>query len=103
MDGMAQLSLDIDENLETAKIVKEDFKIGAFDFDAVVQKDCKIERVCNQNSLVILSDCLAALKYIKRKSIHLIFADAPYNIGKDFGNNKDQWESEDEYIDWCKC
>ncbi len=97
LDEMAQLSLDFHENLE-----KEDFEIGAFDFDAVVQKDCNIERVCNQNSLVMLSDCLTALKHIKKKSIHLIFADAPYNIGKDFGNNKDKWEDEDRYIEWCK-
>lgn len=39
---------------------------------------------------------------MKDKSIQLIFADAPYNIGKNFGNNIDKWESVDDYINWCK-
>lgn len=39
---------------------------------------------------------------MKNGSVNLIFADAPYNIGKDFGNNRDQWDSVERYIDWCK-
>lgn len=56
----------------------------------------------NDNSLVILDNCIKALKKIPSNSIDLIFADPPYNIGKDFGNNKDKWNSTKEYIDWCK-
>ena len=52
--------------------------------------------------MIILGDCLNVLKQIKNNSIDLIFADAPYNIGKDFGNNKDKWNSVEEYISWCK-
>ena len=46
-------------------------------------------------------DCLLALKDIKDKSIDLIFADAPYNIGKDFGNDSDKWKDYKEYLKWC--
>ena len=28
--------------------------------------------------------------------------DPPYNIGKDFGNNIDKWDSASDYITWCK-
>lgn len=56
----------------------------------------------NESSLVILGDSIEVLKKIKSNSIDLIFADPPYNIGKDFGNNKDIWESKKEYIQWCK-
>ena len=52
--------------------------------------------------MVILGDCLNVLKQIKNNSIDLIFADAPYNIGKDFGNNKDKWNTVEDYISWCK-
>ena len=52
----------------------------------------------NDSSLVILGDSIDILKKIKSNSIDLIFADPPYNIGKDFGNNKDKWNSTDEYI-----
>lgn len=60
------------------------------------------ESVSNENSLVVLGDCLKNLSKIPDNSIDLIFADPPYNIGKDFGNNKDKWNSKEEYIDWCK-
>lgn len=56
----------------------------------------------NEESLVILDNCINALAKLPDKSIDLIFADPPYNIGKDFGNNKDKWNSTKEYIDWCK-
>ena len=58
--------------------------------------------VHNHNSMAILGDCISVLKRIKDRSINLIFADAPYNIGKDFGNNQDKWNSIDSYILWCK-
>lgn len=34
-------------------------------------------------------------------SIDLIFADPPYNIGKNFNGHKDFWETETAYLDWC--
>ena len=33
---------------------------------------------------------IKVLKSLPKKSVHLIFADAPYNIGKDFGNDSDK-------------
>jgi adenine-specific DNA-methyltransferase len=56
----------------------------------------------NENSFVGLGDSLTLLKNIKDKSASLIFADPPYNIGKDFGDGKDKWDSKEEYIEWCK-
>ena len=56
----------------------------------------------NDKSLVILGDSIEALKKIPANSINLIFADAPYNIGKDFGNNQDKWETVSSYVMWCK-
>ncbi len=55
----------------------------------------------SHNSMAICGDSLTVLKKIKSNSVKLIFADAPYNIGKNFGNNKDRWETTDAYIKWC--
>ena len=60
------------------------------------------EYMFNDNSIVILGNCLENLTKISDNSIDLIFADPPYNIGKDFGNNKDKWNSTSQYIEWCK-
>lgn len=56
----------------------------------------------NSSSMVILGDSLSVLQHIKTGSIDLIFSDPPYNINKDFGNNKDKWDSVKDYIEWCK-
>lgn len=56
----------------------------------------------NEQSMVILGDCLNVLKAIKDNSVDLIFADPPYGIGKDFGNDSDYFKNIDEYFSWCK-
>lgn len=34
-------------------------------------------------------------------SVDLIFADPPYNIGKNFNGHKDKWAKDEDYLDWC--
>ena len=47
-------------------------------------------------------DCLKVLPELQDKSVDLVFADPPYNIGKKFSDFIDQWPSEEVYADWCK-
>lgn len=50
---------------------------------------------------LILGDVLEVLgSEIKDNSIDLIFADPPYNIGKNFNGFKDKWEFESDYLEW---
>jgi len=50
---------------------------------------------------LILGDVLEVLgSNIPDNSIDLIFADPPYNIGKDFNGFKDKWEFEKDYLEW---
>ena len=50
---------------------------------------------------LILGDVLEVLgSKIPDNSIDLIFADPPYNIGKDFNGFKDKWEFENDYLEW---
>lgn len=64
--------------------------------------DLTYEQVSDDNRVIILGDSLKVMKSLKSESVDLIFADPPYNIGKDFGNNKDKWEDVDSYVGWCK-
>jgi site-specific DNA-methyltransferase (adenine-specific) len=51
---------------------------------------------------IFWGDALEVLSQeIRDNSIDLIFADPPYNIGKDFNGRKDKWNSDREYLDWC--
>ena len=73
-----------------------------YDFSSLFKDSCPYQEQHNENSMAILGDCLTVLKSMKNNSVNLIFADAPYNIGKNFGNNSDKWESVQAYVTWCK-
>lgn len=73
-----------------------------FSFRELFSSPVHEEHMCSSNSMAVCGDSLSVLKKIKDRSVHLIFADAPYNIGKDFGNDSDKWASRNEYIEWCR-
>lgn len=54
----------------------------------------------DSNHKIIHDDALDALRGLEDGSIDLIFADPPYNIGKDFDGLKENW-SEDDFLKWC--
>lgn len=45
-------------------------------------------------------DCIQGLSRIENKSVHLAFADPPFNIGYKYDIYEDQKESQ-QYVDWC--
>lgn len=56
----------------------------------------------NEQHRIFQGDCVEVLQNaIPDASVDLIFADPPYNIGKDFGGKKDKWETEEAYLEWC--
>ncbi len=87
-------NLTIDEERKTNTTV--------FPFETLFVKSVGEEKRNSENSLAILGDSLKVLEGMKNRSVNLIFADAPYNIGKDFGNDSDKWESVPKYIEWCE-
>lgn len=50
---------------------------------------------------IICGDAVEELKKLENESIDLIVTDPPYNLNKDYGNNKDLFEF-NEYIDFSK-
>jgi len=57
--------------------------------------DCQGHRIIQGDSLEALSN------EISNSSIDLIFADPPYNIGKNFNGHKDKWVTDEDYLNWC--
>ncbi|QTA83156.1 SAM-dependent DNA methylase [Desulfonema limicola] len=56
----------------------------------------------NEDHTIIHGDAIEALSgCIPDNSVNLIFADPPYNIGKNFNGRKDKWPNEKEYLNWC--
>lgn len=97
-----QLTLTFDNDISISESTKKTYPEIVFDFNSLFNTQLTEEYMNNNNSMAILGDSLSVLKKMKDKSVQLIFADAPYNIGKDFGNNSDKWESVHAYIEWCK-
>lgn len=60
-----------------------------------------IKKLGNDEHKILLGDALLALNEIEDNSIDLIFADPPYNIGKNFNGKLDKWEKDEDYLNWC--
>jgi site-specific DNA-methyltransferase (adenine-specific) len=61
-----------------------------------------MKRIESEGHIIFQGDVIDVLeKNIADNSIDLIFADPPYNIGKDFNGRKDAWESDESYLNWC--
>lgn len=50
---------------------------------------------------MICGDSIIEMRKLSAKSVRLIVADPPYNLNKDYGNNKDKWEFE-EYLKFTR-
>ncbi len=56
----------------------------------------------NGQHRIIWGNALDALnEHVSDATVDLIFADPPYNIGKNFNGHKDSWPTDGEYLDWC--
>lgn len=61
-----------------------------------------IRMFSRETTQIYWGDALEVLsEKIADYSIDLVFADPPYNIGKNFSGFPDKWESEEAYAEWC--
>ena len=75
---------------------------NVFDFMRLFETGPDFEECHNGSSMAILGDSLSILTHMRSNSVNLIFADPPYNIGKNFGNGSDSWKDNRDYINWCR-
>jgi adenine-specific DNA-methyltransferase len=55
----------------------------------------------NNGHQIFCGDALQVLeKNVADSSVDLIFADPPYNIGKNFNGRLDRWPSDEAYLEW---
>ena len=48
------------------------------------------------------ADCLKVLPFIKDGVVDTVFADPPFNVGKQYGKNTDDCRPGEEYLSWSK-
>ncbi len=55
----------------------------------------------NNRNKIILGDVIKILdSQVDDASTDLVFADPPYNIGKNFNGHKDKWKDDESYLEW---
>lgn len=47
-------------------------------------------------------DCLKILPHVKNEVVDTVFADPPFNLGKEYGKNCNDQQSNEAYLGWCK-
>ncbi|MEK7403562.1 MAG: site-specific DNA-methyltransferase, partial [Acidobacteriota bacterium] len=47
-------------------------------------------------------DCMAVLPFLKDGTVDTVFADPPFNLGKEYGSRSHDELPDDEYLSWCK-
>ncbi len=47
-------------------------------------------------------DCLKVLSHLNSETIDTVFADPPFNLGKEYGDSFDDNVSDAYYLDWCR-
>lgn len=76
---------------------------GSFDPAPFMSDDTSL-RPCHVTEFGALyaADCMAVLPSIKTGSIHTVFADPPFNLGKEYGESTNDRIPEQRYVDWCR-
>lgn len=61
---------------------------------------CPSPVIQTEYGLLFEGDCLDILKNIESETIDMVFADPPFNLGKDYGEKVNDRLSDSEYLDW---
>lgn len=57
---------------------------------------------CTDSGALFKGDCLKILRGLNDGIADLIFADPPFNIGKEYGTSVNDRKTTEEYLAWCK-
>ncbi len=73
-----------------------------FDHTPFIKDEAIIEPFYNSSlGALYADDCINVLPWICDEVVDTIFADPPFNLGKEYGQRSDDSLSEREYLNWC--
>jgi site-specific DNA-methyltransferase (adenine-specific) len=74
-----------------------------FDIAPFMKADSPIEpSYASSLGALFSADCMTVLPQIKDEVVDTVFADPPFNLGKEYGKSYDDFRSDDYYLLWCK-
>lgn len=76
---------------------------GTFDVRPYLKPNADINPAfASPMGAIFANDCMAVLPLVEDSVIDTIFADPPFNIGKQYGKNTDDLQPDKAYLHWCK-
>lgn len=55
-----------------------------------------------EKGIMFSDDCLLVMRLLRSGSINTVFADPPFNLGKEYGNGRSDEVRDSAYVRWCK-
>ncbi len=75
----------------------------AFDVRSLLTDGAKLPPAyVSQFGALFSADCMTVLPRIKDAVVDTVFADPPFNLGKEYGANCDDLKPDEQYLQWCK-
>ncbi len=74
----------------------------SFPYQFLTNESCPAPLYVNSSGALWNDDCMAILPSFQDGICDVIFADPPFNIGKQYGSRSNDKRSEAEYLAWCK-
>ena len=81
---------------------KQTIQISAFDVDEFSNNGCLSPVYKTNSGALFKDDCLNILPTIATNCVDTVFADPPFNIGKEYGGSVNDRKGEQEYLEWCQ-
>ncbi|UOF79885.1 adenine specific methyltransferase mboiiA [Caudoviricetes sp.] len=70
-------------------------------FDATPYVDSKKPLFTSEYGALFRGDCREVLRSVKSETVDTVFADPPFNLGKEYGGDVNDKMGEDDYLPWC--
>lgn len=74
----------------------------AFDVRSCLKEAKLLPAYISSLGALFAADCMAVLPTIKDGVVDTVFADPPFNLGKEYGESCNDLKSSEEYLKWCK-
>jgi site-specific DNA-methyltransferase (adenine-specific) len=75
----------------------------AFDVTAYLKQGSRIEPAyVSALGALFATDCMTVLPDLRESVIDTVFADPPFNLGKEYGESFTDLRPDRDYVVWCK-
>jgi site-specific DNA-methyltransferase (adenine-specific) len=96
------MSLNVNSRSSGKQVVFK-WSTGIFDVKPYLKEKAGITPAyASPCGALFAADCMAVLPLVADEVIDTVFADPPFNLGKEYGSNTDDLQPDDAYLDWCR-